>query len=416
MRTTIFTIALNLFVILGFAQADTTSTYYFAHSLISHQKTTSNQANIPYWLAELEMAVGNTCLTSGQFAPGQMGSSALPPEQTWSFYYPNNNHGSAMTPGSPYPVNAHDNVVLTYMNWQIIFDYGEQIGQRQPNQVSIATDSISVIFNWMKANDPIASLYLYECWPKIETNFILGGNNWSGSSGNPPDSVQWATYLNYALSTSNDFWTDLQDSLIQVGNFPNLKLIPASLICSKLWQQGGVLDDFTATDIVEDQGPHGLASSYFLAAMVVYAAQHGHAPTKPFNSHLQIDQRILNRFDTIASFILTELSNFKFTNGSSRVWFKEQTMTTPNFKGLNNLIIYPNPAKDYVIVNTGDYFQKTTFTISIVNAIGQTLFEVLMDQQELKIELNTLGGSGIYFVRIHDDQGSLKDIRKLILE
>jgi hypothetical protein len=91
-------------------------------------------------------------------------------------------------------------------------------------------------------------------------------------------------------------------------------------------------------------------------------------------------------------------------------------MTTLNLKGLNNLIIYPNPAKDYVIVNTGDYFQKTTFTISIVNAIGQTLFEVLMDQQELKIELNTLGGSGIYFVRIHDDQGSLKDIRKLILE
>tara|TARA_B110000240_G_scaffold171111_1_gene195230 strand:- start:132 stop:500 length:369 start_codon:yes stop_codon:yes gene_type:complete len=122
MRKTFFTIALNLFVSLGFAQLDTTSTYYFAHSLISHQKTTSNQANISYWLAELEMAVGNTCLTSGQFAPGQFGSSALPPEQTWSFYYPNNNHCSAMIPSSPYLVNAHDNVMLSFMNWQIIYD------------------------------------------------------------------------------------------------------------------------------------------------------------------------------------------------------------------------------------------------------------------------------------------------------
>ncbi|MFT4755006.1 MAG: hypothetical protein ACI85Q_002571, partial [Salibacteraceae bacterium] len=71
---------------------------------------------------------------------------------------------------------------------------------------------------------------------------------------------------------------------------------------------------------------------------------------------------------------------------------------------------------DYGIINTGDYFQKTTFTISIVNAIGQTFFEVVMDQQELKIDLKTLGGSGIYFVRILDDQGSLLDIRRLILE
>jgi hypothetical protein len=39
-----------------------------------------------------------------------------------------------------------------------------------------------------------------------------------------------------------------------------------------------------------------------------------------------------------------------------------------------------------------------------------------MDQQELKIDLNTFGDSGIYFVRIFDDQGALKDIRKLILE
>ena len=321
-----------------------------------------------------------------------------------------------MTPGSSYPVNAHDNVVLTYMNWQIIYDYGQQIGQRQANEVSLATDSISLIFNWMKTNDPIAKLYLYECWPKIETNFILGGNSWNGSAGNPPDSVQWATYLNYALSKSNDFWIELQDSLISVGNFPNLKLIPSSLICSKLWQQGGILDDFTVTDIFEDQGPHGLASSYFLAAMVLYTAQHNHAPTKPFNSHLQIDQRILNRFDSIASFILTELSNFKFTNGSSRVWFEGQAISTPEFKGLNNLIIYPNPAKDYVIVNTGDYFQKTTFTISIVNSMGQKFFENLLDQKEQKIDLNSIGGAGIYFVRILDEQGSLKDIRKLIRE
>lgn len=301
---------------------DTTSTYYFAHSLINHQKTTSNQANIPYWLAEIEQAAGDVCLTSGQYAAGQFGANALPPEQAWSFYYQNTNHGSNMYPGDTYPINAHDNVVLTHMNWEIIYDWGPQLGERQEDEVSDATESIGVIFDWVNTNDPEANLYLYECWPKIETDVILGGTPWVSGSGNSPNATQWADYLSYALGKSNDFWVELHDSLIIEKGFSELKLIPSSMICAKLWQTDGLLDDFSVTDIFEDDGPHGKASSYFLAAMIVYAAQHQEAPTRPFTSHVQIDQRILDRFDDISSFIMTELSNWNFVNGSSRVWFE----------------------------------------------------------------------------------------------
>ena len=322
---TSFGILLTLF--LGttnlFSKEKTTSTYYFAHSLISHQKQDSNQANIPYWLAELETAAGDICLTSGQYAPGQSGANAIPPKQTWSFFYKNQNHNSAMYPDDPYPANAHDNVILTHMNWEIIYDWGPKLGERQEDEVEQATESISIIFDWMKTNDPAANLYLYECWPKIETNIILDGTRWAPDSGNPPNNTRWTAYLAYALDSSNDFWIELQDNLISKGEFSELKCIPSSMICAKLWQSGGLLHDFTVTDIFEDDGPHGLASSYFLAAMIVYAAQHQEAPVRPFTSHEQIDQRLLDRFDQIASFIMTELADWNFPNGSSRVWFAD---------------------------------------------------------------------------------------------
>lgn len=378
-----------------FSQGDTTSTYYFAHSLINHQKTANNQANIPYWLAEMEKAAGDVCLTSGQYKPGQSGSSAVPPQQTWSFYYEFENHSSALKPGETYTKDAHDHALLTHMNWEIIYDYGPQIGERQTDEVSQATDSISIIFNWMNSNDPAANLYLYECWPKIETNFILEGSQWNGSTGTPPNSGQWKSYLSYALGKSNEFWTDLQDSLISRGGFSDLKLIPSSMICAKLWQSGGILDDFSVTDIFEDQGPHGLASSYFIAAMVVYAAQHQKAPTKPFNSHSQIDKRILDRFDQIGSFIVSELSSFNFPNGRSRVWTSAPGSIDPVSVKANSFLLYPNPVTNYLNVRTSE----PHFEVSIINAFGQT---VIHKFSKKKIDVRGLV-PGVYIVRCNTE-------------
>lgn len=384
-----------------FAQGDTTSTYYFAHSLINHQKLTDNQANIPYWLAEMETAAGDVCLTSGQYAAGQFGANAIPPEQTWSFYYRNQNHESAMYPGDTYPANAHDNVILTHMNWEIIYDWGPQIGERQEDEVDQATESIGIIFDWMDTNDPEANLYLYECWPKIETDVILDGIGWTSSSGNPPNANQWTAYLTYALGHSNNFWVELQDNLISTGGFSELKSIPSSMICAKLWQPGGLLDDFAVTDIFEDDGPHGLASSYFLAAMIVYAAEHQEAPTRPFTSHEQIDQRLLDRFDQIAAFIMTELAGWNFPNGSSRVWFADSDSENPLFAGnlTTNTITYnsANLTWDNATDNVGAtayeiYIDGALEGISFTNAY--TLTELDCDTDYSNVQVRALDAAG----------------------
>ncbi|MFM8490954.1 MAG: T9SS type A sorting domain-containing protein [Candidatus Methylopumilus sp.] len=374
----------------------TTSTYYYAHSLIWHKKETNSQANIPFWLAELEKAAGDKCLTSGKHVAIHWDppSAKIPPSHSWSFSF--SNHGSAMAPNGPYVAGKHDHVVLTYMNWEIIYDWGASIGLRNPNTIHKATDSIAVIFTWLNKNDPGIFLNLYECWPKIEKNYIMGGQDWSPSTGKAPSSAQWVNYLNYATGNSNGFWKDLQDSLIKKAGIVNTKLIPSSMICAKLWRQGGLLSDMPVDSIFEDLGPHGKPSSYFLAAMIVYSAQHKKPPVKPFASHPQIDQRILDRFSDISAFIMTELNAFNFPNGESRVWENTATKIEES-KELSetNIKIYPNPSSDFI------YISKNNEAINSEKFIYNSIGKVVYRGSENIISLSHLA-SGIYILKVEN--------------
>jgi len=411
MKQTILSLVLgSLFYTMLLGQT-TTSTYYYAHSLIWHKKETNSQANIPFWLAELEKAAGDKCLTSGKHVAIHWDppSAKIPPPHSWSFSF--SNHGSAMTPNGPYVAGKHDHVVLTYMNWEIIYDWGASIGLRNPNTIHKATDSIAVIFSWLNKNDPGIFLNLYECWPKIEKNYIMGGQDWSLSTGNAPSSAQWVKYLNYATGNSNGFWKDLQDSLIKKAGIVNTKLIPSSMICAKLWRQGGLLSDMPVDSIFEDLGPHGKPSSYFLTAMIVYSAQHKKPPVKPFASHPQIDQRILDRFSSIGSFIMSELTAFNFQNGDSRVWGNLQTgIEEPRQLDENNIKIYPNPVKGVINIRADGKLIGSVY--SIYDNTGRVVLTGKLKAEITTIELGNLSG-GIYMFGVGEN---MKQAFKVIKE
>lgn len=411
MKQTILSLVLgSLFYTMLLGQT-TTSTYYYAHSLIWHKKETNSQANIPFWLAELEKAAGDKCLTSGKHVAIHWDppSAKIPPPHSWSFSF--SNHGSAMTPNGPYVAGKHDHVVLTYMNWEIIYDWGASIGLRNPNTIHKATDSIAVIFSWLNKNDPGIFLNLYECWPKIEKNYIMGGQDWSLSTGNAPSSAQWVKYLNYATGNSNGFWKDLQDSLIKKAGIVNTKLIPSSMICAKLWRQGGLLSDMPVDSIFEDLGPHGKPSSYFLTAMIVYSAQHKKPPVKPFASHPQIDQRILDRFSSIGSFIMSELRAFNFQNGDSRVWGNLQTgIEEPRQLDENNIKIYPNPVKGVINIRADGKLIGSVY--SIYDNTGRVVLTGKLKAEITTIELGNLSG-GIYMFGVGEN---MKQAFKVIKE
>ena len=83
---------------------------------------------------------------------------------------------------------------------------------------------------------------------------------------------------------------------------------------------------------------------------------------------------------------------------------------------INTIKIYPNPTQDFIIINTGNYFNMSDYTIKIENNLGQTIFQNLANQQIFQININDFGGYGIYFVKIIDNTGNVLTTRKIILE
>ncbi len=83
---------------------------------------------------------------------------------------------------------------------------------------------------------------------------------------------------------------------------------------------------------------------------------------------------------------------------------------------LNTIKVYPNPAIDYVIINTGNYELMADYQIVIENSLGQTVYQTQTNQSEFQIDVNQFGGYGLYYVKIIDNLGNVIVTRKLILE
>ena len=83
---------------------------------------------------------------------------------------------------------------------------------------------------------------------------------------------------------------------------------------------------------------------------------------------------------------------------------------------INTLRIYPNPAKDNLYINTGDYMKMSGYQLKIINQIGAVVFETNVEEPLYEVNLSTWSGMGLYFVQVIDSGGNIIDIRKIILQ
>jgi hypothetical protein len=82
----------------------------------------------------------------------------------------------------------------------------------------------------------------------------------------------------------------------------------------------------------------------------------------------------------------------------------------------HSILVYPNPAKDYVVIDCGpNYASISHFSLKIVNAIGQNVFVSKINKQKFNINLSTWTGAGLYLVYLVDSENNIRDVKKLIL-
>lgn len=81
---------------------------------------------------------------------------------------------------------------------------------------------------------------------------------------------------------------------------------------------------------------------------------------------------------------------------------------------LNNIKVYPNPTKD--VLNIAVSNTATTYSITINNSLGQSVYSSQLNTALLQVNLNTLGPKGLYVIQILDNKNNVVETKKLILE
>lgn len=78
--------------------------------------------------------------------------------------------------------------------------------------------------------------------------------------------------------------------------------------------------------------------------------------------------------------------------------------------------IYPNPTKDYIIIECGNYSNFTDNSIKIINPLGQIVLSTPINQRQFYVDLTSLKSKGIYFVQVSDSYNKIIETRKLIVQ
>ncbi len=78
--------------------------------------------------------------------------------------------------------------------------------------------------------------------------------------------------------------------------------------------------------------------------------------------------------------------------------------------------VYPNPSSTQVIIDNGNYRTMGSYNAKIVNALGQTVFQSAINQQQFVIDAKTMGGAGVYTLYITDANNKVVGVKKIVLQ
>jgi hypothetical protein len=82
----------------------------------------------------------------------------------------------------------------------------------------------------------------------------------------------------------------------------------------------------------------------------------------------------------------------------------------------NTIKIWPNPSNSQITIDAGDLNLMNGYSIRIVNALGQQMFQTALTQQQYVVNLATWTGPGLYYVNIINPQGVTIDTKKIVIQ
>lgn len=92
------------------------------------------------------------------------------------------------------------------------------------------------------------------------------------------------------------------------------------------------------------------------------------------------------------------------------------TLSTSDFLTDNNLInIYPNPTSSRITIDLGKQSSLIGSQIKIINLLGQDIYDSILSQEIVEINLSSIAAKGLYLVSIVNSEKKVIVIKKIIL-
>jgi len=82
----------------------------------------------------------------------------------------------------------------------------------------------------------------------------------------------------------------------------------------------------------------------------------------------------------------------------------------------NTIKFYPNPTKEILFIDNGNYKAMSGYSIKIVSLTGAVVYNQPITSQQVQISMNEFGAKGLYIAQILDSNNAIVDSKKIVLE
>ena len=83
---------------------------------------------------------------------------------------------------------------------------------------------------------------------------------------------------------------------------------------------------------------------------------------------------------------------------------------------INTIKFYPNPTKEVLFIDNGNYQAMSGYSIKIVSLAGTVIYSQPITSQQVQISMNQFATKGLYIAQIVDSNNAIVDSKKIVLE
>jgi hypothetical protein len=80
------------------------------------------------------------------------------------------------------------------------------------------------------------------------------------------------------------------------------------------------------------------------------------------------------------------------------------------------LTVYPNPARNRLVIQTGEYGKKVGYRLRITNQLGVLLFETKVVEPQYELDITAWSATGVLYLHLTGPGGAVAEMRKVVLQ